>query len=375
MLSLMGPDAKDAARPMIRRIEEMFDDTRAVVWAVYGLGAIGPAAKEAVPVLIKVLEKEWGVPNSKWKYCPSGWAAWALGRIGPDAKAAVPALGRAMFGKDTWARPQAAWALSQIGKEAEGALDGLSKAITRGKYSMQCHVRDSLVNIGEPAVPVLTKAIETGKTVPAAEAAGMLGKTAGPALPALISMAGASDPKARAAALEAVCRISADAEDAKNVLVKGLNDTAMCVRHRTATALGEAGKHAASFADVLGKALSDKAPEVIGAAAKALGKIGPDGTAPLIRGLTESDDPWTRTVCARALGRITPVAGNAVTPLVKALKDKSRDVRREAVLALGRMGAAAKSAAGTLREAADDSDYIVAYAAQEALKRVSGPIK
>jgi HEAT repeat protein len=372
MLSRMGSDAKSAVKPLIERIENKFDDSRAVVFAIYGLGAIGPAAGDAVPTLIKVMDHDYGIKGLKWHFWPNGWAAWALGRIGPDARQAVPALAEAMSGKDVRGRDQAAWALSRMGPHAVGALDALAKEISGGSYAMRCHTRDALVNIGEPAVPALVKAIESGKAIQAAEAAGCLGRLARPALPGLVAMAADAEPQARAAAVEAICRIDPTAEGAVQAATAALSDKDMFVRHRTAKALGEAGPAAGPAVGALAKALADKAPEVRGAAAEALGRVGSTGVAPLVKALAESGDPWVRLKCARALGRVKPQAKDAIAPLVGAMEDKHEGVRLEAVLALSRMGPAARAARDALRVAADDGDYMVAVAAAQALKRPSG---
>src|SRR5258708_3616358 len=57
---------------------------------------------------------------------------------------------------------------------------------------------------------------------------------------------------------------------------------------------------------------------------------------------------------------------------VKALKDKNRDARRQAVQALARMGPGAKSAVNDLIEAMADKDYIVRAGAASALGAI-GP--
>ncbi len=65
---------------LIHKLKDKDTDVR---WrAAYALGRIGPAAKEAVPVLIATLKDKEVRTN----------AVFALGEIGPAAKEAVPAL-------------------------------------------------------------------------------------------------------------------------------------------------------------------------------------------------------------------------------------------------------------------------------------------
>lgn len=73
---------------------------------IWTLGKIGPAAKEAVPVIAPYL----GSDNSQIRYA----AAEALGNIGPAAGAAVPALRLALNDKDSLLRLEAAAALKKI---------------------------------------------------------------------------------------------------------------------------------------------------------------------------------------------------------------------------------------------------------------------
>lgn len=58
--------------------------------AAYAIGGMGPAAKPAVPALVKVLEDADAPPTVRYPVCV------ALREIGPDAKDAVPALTKAM---------------------------------------------------------------------------------------------------------------------------------------------------------------------------------------------------------------------------------------------------------------------------------------
>ena len=81
------------------------------------MGGIGPAAKDAVPALIKALkDKDFNVRRS---------AAAAVGKIGPAAKDAVPALIEALKDKDIYVRIGAALLLSRIGPAAKDAVPAL----------------------------------------------------------------------------------------------------------------------------------------------------------------------------------------------------------------------------------------------------------
>ena len=58
--------------------------------AAYAISGMGPAAKSAVPALVKVLEDLDAPPTVRYPVCV------ALREIGPDARDAVPALTKAL---------------------------------------------------------------------------------------------------------------------------------------------------------------------------------------------------------------------------------------------------------------------------------------
>ena len=74
--------------------------------AVDALGGFGPAAKEAVPVLVDSLKEQNFRIRSK--------AAVALGRIGRDAKDAITALKEVLQDENKVVQKNAEWALSEI---------------------------------------------------------------------------------------------------------------------------------------------------------------------------------------------------------------------------------------------------------------------
>jgi HEAT repeat protein len=111
-----------AALPLyVAALEE--DDLHERMWAAAGLGAMGPAAKDAVPALAAVLRLDRGGRD----YGPRVEALAALTRVGRDAGAAVPALVEVLAGdRDPAMRRDAASLLGRIGqptaRPAEAAL-------------------------------------------------------------------------------------------------------------------------------------------------------------------------------------------------------------------------------------------------------------
>jgi HEAT repeat protein len=115
-LGNLRAQARDAVPALVRVLDR--DDTAVV--AAGALARIGPAAGDAVPSLVAAL----GSPNSgrRWR------AARTLGRIGPVAEAAVPALAAALGDPDAWVRANAAKALGRMGIAARAAAPALQRA-------------------------------------------------------------------------------------------------------------------------------------------------------------------------------------------------------------------------------------------------------
>ena len=99
LLGQLGPAAKDAVPALI----PLLDDDIVAGNFIHTLGCMGPAAKEAVPKLIESLEK--GAP----------WVAITLGRIG--ASDAVPVLRRTLTNGPIWLRREAASVLAHLQPE------------------------------------------------------------------------------------------------------------------------------------------------------------------------------------------------------------------------------------------------------------------
>jgi HEAT repeat protein len=108
-------------------------------------------------------------------------------------------------------------------------------------------------------------------------------------------------------------------------------------------------------------------------AVRTLAGIGVRAVKSLI-GILRSDDEWVRANAIDALGRIaakSPEATDAVAAIVRALTDRSVQVRRQAAGALGRNGIRGKVALAALEKAEEDSDQLVRELAAVAKRRIS----
>jgi len=381
-LDRMGEKAAPAVPKLIPGLSKGMDDPRSVAFAAWALGAIGPAARDAVPELIKALKSEQNTKRGKLEFRVYGFLAWALGRIGMNkeqAAEALPALAKLMHGTDTASQPNAAWVISLMGKAAEPAMPELLKALgkqSRLSYTaLSTHAARALANIGGPAVPGLIKTLGSREMAARADAARALGwmkpDTAIKAMPVLIERL-KSDPErvVRMWAADALIRIAPGNKDVLAALIGGLDGKTYSARVTAAAALGRCGPAAATAIPALEKTLGDQRREAQRAAALALGNIG-KAAIPALKQALAGTDPYVRKYAARALGDIGKEASGAADDLVRALSDKNAEVRREAVWSLALIGASDKPAASALKKAGqNDSDWVVRYAAMRAMKEI-----
>ena len=161
--------------------------------AVFALGQIGPAAKDAVPALIEALKDKDGKARV--------YAASALAKIDPASKDAVPALIGALKDKDGVVRSAAASALCGIRPLSKDLVPALIGALKNDKSSgVRRAAADGLGGIGpvsKDVVPALIEALKDKEGLvvrrSAVYALGRIGPAAKDAVPALKSLS-AIDP-------------------------------------------------------------------------------------------------------------------------------------------------------------------------------------
>jgi HEAT repeat protein len=177
--------------------------------AIRGLERIGPAAKEAVPVLLTVLsDKNPQVVAD---------AAMALASIGPDSVPATTALTGLLASTDPNVRGAATNALGSIGPPAKGAVATLMKQITGPDPMLAVGSVWSIKRIdpenrllAPTATPVLVKLLASEAPqarYQAAAALGDLGPSAKAAIPALTKLTEDTEEQVRKMAAAALARI------------------------------------------------------------------------------------------------------------------------------------------------------------------------
>lgn len=118
-----GPRAAGVVPALVEELRAETDPPYCAAAALEALGAIGPAAKGAVPAVAALLAK----PDDDWRIP----AAVCLGQIGPAAKDAVPALQKLRTEPNPAVRLAAAFALARIGGEMPGFRPVYERAVER----------------------------------------------------------------------------------------------------------------------------------------------------------------------------------------------------------------------------------------------------
>jgi len=139
---VLGDMAKDAVPALVKMCDEdISTDSQSAIEDA--LAWIGPAAKPAIPLLLR------GGTNSNPKVRSN--ALWALGEIHAEPQLCVPELIHALSDSDDWARLSAAHALGMFGNDAQSAVPSLTELTNVPRVS---------VNMGMNVMFEVRKALE-----------------------------------------------------------------------------------------------------------------------------------------------------------------------------------------------------------------------
>jgi HEAT repeat protein len=295
--------------------------------AMKSIAALGPAAREALPVLVRASRDE----NQEVRL----WAVTAIRRIGPAARDASPAL------------------LTVLSDDARPVQEA---------------ARDALEAIGPAATPVLLPALTTRDPwvrANAAEALGVIGVARGDVVPGLVRLLGDDSLWVRASAAWALGHLGRDAKKAAKPLAASLaeelrRDPALAApgQHvrveNLVYALGRIGKDAGDAAPLVISVFFDGGDSLRSVAVVALAGIGSKAAEPLGKAVRSGPMP-VRLDAARSLRLMGPAGKAAVGDLVKVLEsndelDGGHDLIIATADALGAMGKQAKGARSALEQ-------------------------
>jgi HEAT repeat protein len=318
-------------------LTKALDSERARYWACLALGEAGPKAKKAVPALVKALSDER--PEVQLQ------ALMALGKIGPDAASAAPEIAQflnaelpatqyaAVFALGSIASAEGADALKAAGKSDDQMLKTLS-AWGLAKLSP-----DNQVVVKRAAEQLVASLKSNDQYVRQAAARGLADLKADPELvrPALISALGDSDPAVRGNVVEAVSALGARAVPE---VAKGLKNPQL--RGACAAILGRIGPEAKSALPALVAALGDAGPtkqagadEFRSEALVAIALIGP--SKELVEKCTpflSSESELEQRTATYVLGKIGPDAKAALPAIRKNLSSDDERLRMISLWAL-----------------------------------------
>ncbi|HEY7156218.1 MAG TPA: HEAT repeat domain-containing protein, partial [Gemmataceae bacterium] len=356
---------------------------------------LGPAAKEAVPALLAIMQKDEdeyiridaaealvevadpkvSVPALVELMRGDGWysgrdAADLLGRMGTRARAAVPDLLAVLDQKGGGqVRAAAALALWRIDRRKTGIRVLLSGLANAEGFDVLILAR-ALDEIGSDAVPELVEALMCQKGAKARPADKPRDESA--VVADLIKLLADEDADLRREAARLLGVLGTDDPAAISALTQALRDKDKYVRRRAARVLALLGKETTAVVPVLHEILrngsredSDRAAWLVWRLERKPAALVPALIARLEVG--EHDDAEDHVFAAEILGWIGQDARPAVPALCKALRHDPHLLRRAAADALGGIGGPIEDVPSDLLAAAEDDDPLLRVAALRAL--------
>jgi HEAT repeat protein len=337
-----APEPLYAGHPLTRWLADLKDpDVLVREEAIEVLTAAGPAAKEAVPLLEKMLRDE---PRSLRTR-----AALALWRIDGRTRPAVEALGETARDRalSSNARNLAIQHLQQLGGDAAAAVPTL------------------LDLIDDPDLALRNTALWT------------LGTVGKPALPAVLERLGHKEVRERRRAVTALGRLPYGEPEVAPALVPRLTDEDRSVRLQAARLLWTLGNLTKPVVDVMGEGLrngtTEERTEVLNAVNSILDPVRLRAIRPLLEEALKGTDAVARMRAAQSLYAADGKVEEVLPVLLEGLKNKDRAVWGQAAVGVGKVGPRAAEAVPTLIELFKAQGNMGAFELQEALVRIGAP--
>jgi hypothetical protein len=331
--------------------------------AVAALADFGPAAREAVPVLLQRLRDRKEVEKVRKA------AARALGEIGPPPKDALAALTDALADADCReARLYAADVLGRLGSGDRKVVLALGKGLKDADPDIRCHVAGVLSQVRgtlrDEVFPVMLAALrdkERAVRVAANLGLARLGQPSPGVVPALRALLeDRTGPReGRVYAAKALAHFGRTSLPALCAALQADGDVEiLCL---AAGALGTLKERTKEVGQALGQALAHPEKRVRQAAVAALVNLGCDGTTlpAILKGLKHADEECRQT-CVGLLPRCSAFLKDApadlglgaelVDDLKTALASPEPAARAFAAFALGSLGEAGATALPELRK-------------------------
>ena len=389
VIGRIGPPAR-AAVPLLTTCLQ-HPDARVADEAFGALGRMDKEALAAVPTLIAMVQNRQSPLRAR--------AAATLGKLGPAARLAVPTLIDGLQETDNAAlRDSCREALKNMGSAAQPAVPAL--LTTFGRTA-------SINDIGPTAIPELIQLLGDNRAATRSDAQYFLATFHKNATPALLdTLENDDNPALRRAVAELLGPELGEARDVLPALCEALHDEDEMVRQAARGGIVRFGKTAQPY---LERQLRGKDESLRLEAAQLFLKMGGEAkaSAPLLLALLKdvmATDPVLRMTVVQALakmdyhprealpiliddlklvalkpgeasltalllvaghGRFARDADVVIVPIL--LKNPDWQMRRQAALALGKIGVTKETALPALEEALEDKDKMVQATAAEVL--------
>jgi hypothetical protein len=359
-LAARGPEARAAAMPILKMLEDPGQLDLVHDAAEQALNDIGPPSRAHVAKLASTLQESPSLPARRY-------AAIALGRLGRDARDGLPALLGALKAGDVPLRVAAAAAVGPVAAPGTPAAqrqlfvllrDDNPEMRTAALQSLRkLSTRDSDLQEMKTALADTTAPFE--QRVYAAQVLLDHGKDSAPSMAGVLTAD--LDPRLASLLIQGLSGQKARQPEVGEGLARALDHKDATIRHDAARALAELGLHDTTLTAFL-KGLSSPDSDVVAAVVKSLpaaSVFNKDLPAldlkkvplDLIKPLLANTEPQGRLFAAYALGSLGPEASSAAPQLRAAfLAEKNRDpklsprIRLEILIALSDIGPEALTA-------------------------------
>ncbi len=286
---------------------------------------------------------------------PSVEARVTLGQCGKRAAFTVPLLIKGLEHPESTVRRNVAYALQSLGPIARPAIPALAGLLKDGEESRKAVVA-ALSSIGKDAVPVLRRALE-GKDAQVKLEICMAIHRDTPAakllIPTIERLLSDTNDEVCRPAMECLLNLHARGGPLRKTLTRQLESEDEFERAIACDHLAEFGTEGTAAIPSLKLLLLDTVDRVRGSAAAALWAIDPKGEVVLpsvLEMVADKGDPHWRSTVLVALGKMGTAARPALERVRAALKDRSEAVRGDAALALWQISGRKEEAVAALEQ-------------------------
>jgi HEAT repeat protein len=318
-----------------------------------GLNILARQGTDAVPLLVGALSDE----SLQIRLAVIG----SLGNLRQSAKAAVPDLEKMLDDKVPPIRQATLSALTNIGPRTE-TLARLMPLLDDPDPTTRNAVLGLLIAGGKDGLPHLEKVMKSRNVSVRLLLAENLGRLGAPSLPLLTATLKDQSADVRAAAADGLGQLGQAARESTKELHDLLKDDDRTVRVAAAGALLRVEEKPGLLLLPLLEGLEDDDFTVREKAERTLGTVRGLIGGDLLKLLTDKD-PVRRRQATLALTTVSFGSADFIAALMEAFKDESEPVRRNAEIALGKIGLPAANALGEALKSNDDRTRIHAATA------------